>query len=222
MINNSKNIKLFFLSFIILVVFVCSVIFDKELFLFFRNYNIYLWSLFDIFFSTKFWIFYLIIFGIYYSIKHRYSIKRYLIGFKKIDNKKLFLLDLLNKSRKSKFFIIIYSLLISIVLTVLLKYCLGRQRPVFFEALNISGFYPFTSDWAFNSMPSGHTSSSFAVLGIIVFFHKKLNIIVYLIGFLIGISRVCFGAHFLSDVILGSFIGVLASWISYKYIYKNN
>ena len=221
--NKNKIIffKIFLTLFIILISFIVSLIFDKQIFLFLRNYNIYIWSLFDIFFSSKFWLLYVFIFGVYFFIKYIQDIKIYFLDFKNSDNKKKFLFNLIYKTRKSKFFIIIYSLLISIILTLLLKYLIGRQRPVFFEALNISGFYPFTFDWAFNSMPSGHTSSSFSVLFVLSFFYKKL-IIFILLAILIGISRVCFGAHFPSDIILGAFIGVLSSFISYNYIYKNN
>lgn len=219
--NKIISFKIFLTLFIILITFIVSLIFDKQIFLFLRNYNIYIWSLFDIFFSSKFWLLYVFIFGVYFFIKYIQDIKIYFSNFKNTDNKKKFLFNLIYKTRKSKFFIIIYSLLISIILTLLLKYLIGRQRPVFFEALNISGFYPFTFDWAFNSMPSGHTSSSFSVLFVLSFFYKKL-IIFILLSILIGISRVCFGAHFPSDIILGAFIGVLSSFISYNYIYKNN
>lgn len=219
--NKIISFKIFLTLFIILITFIVSLIFDKQIFLFLRNYNIYIWYLFDIFFSSKFWLLYVFIFGVYFFIKYIQDIKIYFSDFKNTDNKKKFLFNLIYKTRKSKFFIIIYSLLISIILTLLLKYLIGRQRPVFFEALNISGFYPFKFDWAFNSMPSGHTSSSFSVLFVLSFFYKKL-IIFILLAILIGISRVCFGAHFPSDIILGAFIGVLSSFTSYNYIYKNN
>ena len=222
----NKKIKSIFLSgmflysFIYIVIFIFCLIFDKQLFLFFRNFNIYLWSLFDIFFSTKFWLVYVFIVGIYIAIKNKRRIRNFFEEFKKNDNKKKFLLNLFEKSRNSIFFVIVYSVFISIFLSLILKYIIGRQRPVFFEALDMSGFYPFTLDWAFNSMPSGHTSTSFSILMMLTNFNKKLNILIYLIAIIIGISRVCFGAHWLSDVVLGALIGTLSSYISYKYIYR--
>lgn len=92
-----------------------------------------------------------------------------------------------------------------------LKIIIGRMRPLFFEALDKTGFVPFSTDWAFNSMPSGHTFASFAGLIMLGLLAPRIKWFTWSLAIIIGISRVCIGAHWPSDVILGAFIGMVAA-----------
>ncbi len=88
---------------------------------------------------------------------------------------------------------------------------MGRARPIFFEALGQTGFYPINFDWAFNSMPSGHTAASFAGLVMLGMLFPKIKPATWTIAIIIGASRVCYGAHWPTDVILGAFIGMVSA-----------
>lgn len=102
-----------------------------------------------------------------------------------------------------------------------LKVIIGRARPIFYEALNMTGFFPFTADWAFNSMPSGHTTASFAGLVMLGLLAPKIKWFTWTLAVIIGVSRVCCGAHWPTDVILGAFIGmVVADFV--KHILKKH
>ena len=103
---------------------------------------------------------------------------------------------------------LLFALVLSGMVGWVLKVAIGRMRPVFFEALDKVGFYPFTMDWAFNSMPSGHAVASFAGLVTIGLLHPRWKPLTWSLAILIGISRVAAGAHFPSDVLLGAFIGM--------------
>jgi membrane-associated phospholipid phosphatase len=60
-------------------------------------------------------------------------------------------------------------------------------------------------------LPSGHSQNSAAIWGIIAASKKKkwLTILVILVVFFIGVSRIYLGVHFLRDVLLGWLIGAL-------------
>ena len=91
------------------------------------------------------------------------------------------------------------------------KVLIGRARPIFFEALDITGFFPPSFDWAFNSMPSGHTAVSFAGLVMIGMLAPRYKFFTWTLAIIIGLSRIAIGAHWPSDVILGAFIGMVVA-----------
>ena len=66
----------------------------------------------------------------------------------------------------------------------------------------------------FSSFPSGHTMSGFAFFTILAILSKKngLKILCLILAILIGISRVYLVHHFLEDILLGSFFGVLIAF----------
>ncbi len=71
-----------------------------------------------------------------------------------------------------------------------------------------------------NSFPSGHTATGVSTFLFIAVLSPRLfqKILLILTGLLVGYSRIYIGQHFLSDVLAGTFIAVLAVytwlWIS--------
>ena len=126
-----------------------------------------------------------------------------------------------SKSGKRKFnipsirtnyaFLIFSSVLSAGIVAKIIKICVGRFRPIFFEALDITGFRPFSLEWAFNSMPSGHTTATFAGLIMAGMLAPKIKPITWTLAIIVGVSRVAIGAHWPTDVILGAFIGMVAA-----------
>jgi membrane-associated phospholipid phosphatase len=67
-----------------------------------------------------------------------------------------------------------------------------------------------------NSFPSGHTSTAFTTALLLAFIvRRKFAIIVFpLLAFLVGYSRVYLAQHFVTDVLAGSVIGIISSYLA--------
>ncbi|MCL1785937.1 MAG: phosphatase PAP2 family protein [Alphaproteobacteria bacterium] len=106
---------------------------------------------------------------------------------------------------------VLSAVLVSGVITGCLKIFFGRARPVLWEIFGQTGFYPFHSEWVFNSMPSGHAAAAFAAMATVGILFKRYKIPVWIAAALFGLSRIAAGAHWPSDVILGAFIGIVSA-----------
>src|SRR5260370_27915762 len=91
----------------------------------------------------------------------------------------------------------------------LLKVIVGRPRPkLFFSAGNYEfSWIGLSADhWSF---PSGHAATA-AAFATALWCLWPQPVLFYVIGAaLVAISRVVMGAHYLSDVVMGAFIGLL-------------
>lgn len=102
-----------------------------------------------------------------------------------------------------------------------LKFIFQRERPIGYRLININGY----------SFPSGHAMISMAFYGLLIYIiyllvkdKKVRNILIgllCLIIFLIGISRVYLGVHYLSDVLVGYSISFIYLLILIKIAKKN-
>ena len=67
-----------------------------------------------------------------------------------------------------------------------------------------------------SSLPSGHTATAFALATVLALYteNKGWQLLVLLGAVLVGYSRIYLGQHFLSDVLLGAFIGSICAPVS--------
>lgn len=108
---------------------------------------------------------------------------------------------------------------IAIVIGDGLKYLLGRYRPIMLFEQNLYGLHFFSTEWALNSTPSGHTLRAFSFLTALSMLYRRFTVVFISIAILIGVSRVVVTAHYPSDVVFGAFIGVFTALWVYKYFF---
>ena len=58
------------------------------------------------------------------------------------------------------------------------------------------------------SFPSGHTMSAFAMAVAVGFFYPQIQILLLTLAVGIAVSRIILGMHFLTDVLVGMFLGI--------------
>ena len=194
--------------------------FDKPLYIFMRHFDDPIWRTFDYIFDAKMW---LVLTGVLLLIVFVKKSVNSGIKYKNIKNRFSILSvakDFMGKVRTNYAFLIFSSVLSAGIIANILKVVIGRFRPIFFEALDITGFRPFSFEWAFNSMPSGHTAATFAGLVMAGMLAPKIKPITWTLAIIVGASRVAYGAHWPTDVILGAFIGMVAAdvikWLAFR------
>ena len=121
---------------------------------------------------------------------------------------------------------ILISLIINTILIQVLKRVVfsNRFRPSFY-------FKNLIEDGSWNiiegvelyekfSFPSGHTASIFCLcMSICIFMKKKyFPLLLVLLAYIVGFSRIYLSQHFLIDVLAGGLIGSLIPILTFKYI----
>jgi membrane-associated phospholipid phosphatase len=73
-----------------------------------------------------------------------------------------------------------------------------------------------------HSFPSGHTTAAFSLFFCLSFFSKTnlLKIICFISALLVAFSRVYLSQHFFEDITVGSFIGVVFSFLVCSILYQ--
>lgn len=113
------------------------------------------------------------------------------------------------KTRKAGVFSLI-ALTASLFLNnIMIKNLVQRPRP-FTQIAELQILIPRPGEFSF---PSGHTSSSFASAGVFyrLLDNKKLGIVLLILAFLIGLSRMYIGVHYPTDVLAGGCLGFFIS-----------
>ena len=109
---------------------------------------------------------------------------------------------------------LITAFLLSALVSQILKNIFSMPRPKqFFPPGQYAYFIPDVTHVGFASFPSGHSTTIFALATLLALLekNKKWNIAYLLVAVAVGYSRIYLGQHFLGDVLMGSFIGVLTA-----------
>jgi undecaprenyl-diphosphatase len=99
------------------------------------------------------------------------------------------------------------------LIAVIVKNLIGRARPVFYEGSDFWFSSPFTDTYMFASFPSGHSTTMGALIVVLFLITPRLFILLAPIGFLVAISRIVIGVHFVSDVFAGLALGMVFTWV---------
>jgi membrane-associated phospholipid phosphatase len=126
----------------------------------------------------------------------------------------------LRTKEQSLFFLA--SLIGSGIVLHLFKMLFGRQRPHMTPDFQAHIFHPFNLHWHSHSMPSGHSQTLFTVATVCWLLYPKSGWIVFPAAAVVACTRLPMQAHFLSDVLIGSYIGFLvtvlvARWFARRY-----
>jgi membrane-associated phospholipid phosphatase len=105
--------------------------------------------------------------------------------------------------------------------TNLVKWTVGRSRPVRFAEDGVLTLSPISFGFEHVSFPSGHTTTATAAataLALILGARPPVVMLAFLYVLTIGLSRVMVGVHFPSDLVAGMFVGgtvtfALAHWL---------
>jgi len=121
---------------------------------------------------------------------------------------------------------ILISLIINTILIQVLKrvFFINHFRPSFyFKNLIKDGYWNMIDGvelYEKFSFPSGHTASIFCLcMSICIFMKKKyFPLLLVLLAYIVGFSRIYLSQHFLTDVLTGALIGSLIPILTFKYI----
>lgn len=116
----------------------------------------------------------------------------------------------------------IYStFLVSGIFNRILKISFGRQRPKLFFETHQEIFEPFSSKELFDSFPSGHSLTGWVGAVSFGYLFPRYRAFLFIFALLISSSRVITTRHFVSDVIMGAFVGIaITIWIKNKFAKK--
>ncbi len=92
-----------------------------------------------------------------------------------------------------------------------IKLVLGRRRPRDDMEMGLYGFVPFAFNLEYNSFPSGHALTICCVAVIFTCVWPMLWPVWFAIAFVLAVTRALLTAHFLSDVLIGAGIGLIAA-----------
>lgn len=97
-----------------------------------------------------------------------------------------------------------------------LKFVIGRARPALYLSDGVHGYFPFTWDAYYWSMPSGHAATAFALASALHILWPRYRYIYFGGASLVAASRVVTNAHFLGDVIVAAGLAILVPTIIAK------
>ncbi len=113
-------------------------------------------------------------------------------------------------ARRRAWLFMIVAMATSGLTEILIKFVLGRERPRIFLRDGTMDFHPFHLRIADSSFPSGHTQSICSAMLALSVIYPPLRPLFLAMAVLVAASRVVIGAHYLSDVVGGVWLAVVA------------
>jgi len=99
---------------------------------------------------------------------------------------------------------------ITIVFNMFLRKLVGRKRP--FDAI---GFKSVVGHKSVGSFPSNHSASAMVIAFAFLYLSVFFGVIMAALAVITGFSRVLAGLHYLSDVLVGLFVGAFFGYIGF-------
>lgn len=108
---------------------------------------------------------------------------------------------------------VFFAVLFAVLTGEVLKYIIGRSRPFVGGDANAFYYQHFAGNPAFESLPSGHATTAFALAFAVASVWRKATLIMFVFAVLICISRVILLAHHPSDVVAGALTGMIGAML---------
>lgn len=105
------------------------------------------------------------------------------------------------------------------LLVNLLKLLFARYRPVEYFQFEHYGMSWFDYGYRMASFPSGHSATALSVAMALALLFTRYRYIILVAGTLILFSRVVLTEHYLSDVVIGGYVGVLTTLYLFQSYY---
>jgi len=125
-----------------------------------------------------------------------------------------------NEKRNQYWAAYLFSVCISCAIAVVigegLKIVLARYRPIMLFESGVYGMHFFSTKWALNSTPSGHTLRAFSIMTALSLLFPRGRIFFLATALLVGISRIELTDHYPSDVLFGAYIGIFSALWTHK------
>jgi membrane-associated phospholipid phosphatase len=108
---------------------------------------------------------------------------------------------------------------VSGILVNLLKILFGRFRPKLYFREELYGFDWFHLGHAYNSFPSGHSTTVIGGWLAFTLIAPKYRVAFLSVGVLLALTRVAVTAHYVSDILAGGFLGATVTLVCYRMMY---
>lgn len=100
------------------------------------------------------------------------------------------------------------------LVTAIVKRLIGRSRPTLYDSVGAFDFQSLSwLDWTYQSFPSGHTTTAFALCYSVSFLVPRAFTAMLGLAVLIALSRIIVGAHYPTDVLGGAIVGTLGAYL---------
>jgi membrane-associated phospholipid phosphatase len=109
------------------------------------------------------------------------------------------------------------SVAVSGLVTDVIKWLMGRWRPKLFIPEGLYGFEFFGRGYEQTSFPSGHATTICSLALALSLLYPRLRWVWIIIALLVCMSRVVIGAHYMSDVIMGAYVGIFTAFLLWKW-----
>jgi membrane-associated phospholipid phosphatase len=112
------------------------------------------------------------------------------------------------------------SVAVSGIVADIIKFIAGRTRPslYFSEKLYFFDFFRTETEWT--SFPSGHSATAFSAAIVLATVYPRWRSVLYFTAGMIAFSRIVLARHYISDVLVGSFLGIVTAILLYHLYFK--
>ncbi|MEK9673337.1 MAG: phosphatase PAP2 family protein [Rhodospirillaceae bacterium] len=114
---------------------------------------------------------------------------------------------------------VVFSIVAAGTVVNVAKIVVGRTRPRELFDHGIAEFRPFNTDFGMNTFPSGHAQMSWSLAIALFLIYPRLWPAYFLFASVLAASRFLASVHYLSDVVIGTYIGVIVPLLLKHYFY---